>query len=262
MRTYFLKSMWEMTALPFEERLRRIKAAGYDGFELNVQDGVPDNLPELLDKYRLVWAAQMIHNTVDEFQKMLQPIVPMKPLRIVLHGGRDHFSNQEGAAFLTRCLMIEREIGIPIAHETHRYRLFYSPFVTRDYLRMFPEIKLNADLSHWCVVTESLLEENDDVVELATDRAVHIHARVGFQEGPQVSDPRAPEFAEPVRRHESWWDMIRGKANARGDQDLTVVPEYGPAPYLPALPYTQQPVADVWDICKWQMERLRKMWNL
>ncbi len=262
MRVYFLKSMWGMEAVPFEERLRRIKAAGYDGFEVGVWEELPEDLPELLEKYGLVWAAQTIHDTAEEFERALPPIVRMKPLRIVLHGGRDHYSPREGATFLTRCLMLEKSIGIPVAHETHRYRLFYSPFVTREYLRMFPELKLNADLSHWCVVTESLLEEIDDIVDLATDRAIHIHARVGYQQGPQVADPRAPEFHDPLRRHEYWWDTIRRKAEARGDTELCVVPEYGPAPYQAALPYTRQPVADIHEICQWQMERLRTKWGV
>jgi hypothetical protein len=36
-----------------------------------------------------------------------------------------------------------------------------------------------------------------------------------------------------------------------------VVPEYGPPPYLPTIPYTGAPVADLWAICEWARERLR-----
>jgi hypothetical protein len=34
-----------------------------------------------------------------------------------------------------------------------------------------------------------------------------------------------------------------------------LAPEFGPAPYLPLLPYTQAPVADLADICDWMARR-------
>ena len=34
---------------------------------------------------------------------------------------------------------------------------------------------------------------------------------------------------------------------AAGAELLTFTPEFGPAPYLQTLPYTQQPVADAWE---------------
>ena len=80
-------------------------------------------------------------------------------------------------------------------------RLFLSPFPTYSYLTQFPELQINADFSHWCVVCESLLEDLDEILSLACARAIHVHGRVGYQEGPQVPDPRAPENQEYLKRH-------------------------------------------------------------
>jgi len=261
MRILFLKSMWEMEGIPFDMRLQAIKDAGYDGFEYNVAGGFPHDFDDLLKEYGLVWVAQMIHATADEFQRSLAPVLAHKPLRIVLHGGRDHFTTAEGTLFLTKVGNIQRQIDVPIAHETHRHRLLYSPWVTREYLRMFPDLRLNADFSHWCVVTESLLEDQEELMEVVAARSIHIHARVGFQEGPQVGDPRAPEFADALRRHEAWWDAIRSFAEKRGEATLAVTTEFGPVPYQMALPYTKMPVADIWEINHWMMHRLRKRWG-
>jgi hypothetical protein len=36
--------------------------------------------------------------------------------------------------FFQEVLQIEKEIGIPVFHETHRRRVFYNPWTTRDIL--------------------------------------------------------------------------------------------------------------------------------
>jgi len=117
-------------------------------------------------------------------------------------------------AFFTKALEVEARAGIVICHETHRGRILYQPWVTRDLCREFPGLKLTADFSHFAVVAERVFHDGDEdwkacMVEFA--RATkHIHARVGFAEGPQVPDPRAPEYAEALEHHERWWDQILG----------------------------------------------------
>ena len=43
------------------------------------------------------------------------------------------------------------------------------------------------------VVHESTLTNRKSLIENVLNRSHHIHARVGFEEGPQVNDPKAPE---------------------------------------------------------------------
>ncbi|MEI7807831.1 MAG: sugar phosphate isomerase/epimerase, partial [Verrucomicrobiota bacterium] len=85
----------------------------------------------------------------------------------------------------------------------------------------------------------------------------HLHARVGFEEGPQVSDPRAPEWAGHLAAHEVWWNQIWKIQKQRGVATSTLTPEFGPAPYLHLLPFTQAPVANLADICDWMAIRER-----
>ncbi len=75
----------------------------------------------------------------------------------------------------------------------------YAAHVTKQYIEKYPELKLTLDISHWCNVHESLLQDQQDTVNKALDRTEHIHARIGHQEGPQVNDPRAPEWDEVVK---------------------------------------------------------------
>lgn len=53
---------------------------------------------------------------------------------------------------------LEKGFGFVISHETHRKRIFYNPWDTRDFLEKFPDIKVTADLSHWFnVLSETTL---------------------------------------------------------------------------------------------------------
>jgi hypothetical protein len=117
------------------------------------------------------------------------------------------------------------------------------------------KLQLTADLSHWCVVLEHVPDLNDPrddwwgpLLDEIASRTRLIHARVGFAEGPQVADPRAPEFAPEVTTHMMWWKRIWASQRERGFTELFAEPEFGPAPYHQILPYTQVPTSNLWDV--------------
>lgn len=263
MRLSIHKALWGMEAIgSLDEQLRRVRAAGYDGVEINVSGGVPAELGELLARHELEWCAQLIFERAEDLEAAMAACAPLRPTLFNVHGGRDRFSFDEGCAFFERALAAERRFGIPVGHETHRHRLLYSPFVAHAYLERFPDLRLTADFSHWTCVCEYLLGDLDEIMELALSRAIHIHCRVGHEEGPQVADPRAPEFEHYRHTFQGWWDRIRAHCEREGRESLVAVPEYGPPGYLQTLPYTRQPVADLWDICLWQANDLRERWGL
>ena len=72
---------------------------------------------------------------------------------------------------------------------------FANPWNTQRILRRFPSLKLTCDYSHWVCVAERLLPDCGEILQLSADHCWHLHARVGFEEGPQVPDPRAPEWS-------------------------------------------------------------------
>ncbi|HRG80840.1 MAG TPA: sugar phosphate isomerase/epimerase, partial [Cyclobacteriaceae bacterium] len=111
--------------------------------------------------------------------------------------------------------------------------------------------------SHWCNVHESYLSDQEETIAMALNRTDHIHARIGHPEGPQVSDPRAPEWKQAVETHFGWWDKIVERKKKEGKL-MTFLTEFGPPDYMPTLPYTRQAVANQWDINVYMMEVLRK----
>jgi hypothetical protein len=106
-------------------------------------------------------------------------------------------------------------------------------------------------------VSESLLADQPDNLNLALSRVDHIHARIGHQEGPQVNDPRAPEWDNAVKAHFGWWDKIINRKRQNGEL-MTILTEFGPPDYMPTLPYTREPLADQWAINEYMMQTLRK----
>ncbi|MFK7925204.1 MAG: sugar phosphate isomerase/epimerase family protein [Bacteroidia bacterium] len=241
------------------------KADGFDGIEVWLP-GIGarrDSLFAALKKYDLSFGllAGVGENDFkthfDRFQRALNTAVEQKPLYVNCHSGRDFFSFSENAQIIRYANELSKSSGVPIYHETHRGRILFAAHICRQFLEEIPELRLTLDISHWTNVHESLLENQQETVSLALGRTDHIHARIGHQEGPQVTDPRAPEWENAVKAHFAWWDEIVA-LKSKAKQNLTVLTEFGPPNYLPTVPYTQQPLADQWGINVHMMHAFRE----
>lgn len=193
----------------------------------------------------------------EQLDSTLKALAEYGPVKIGLHSGRDSMSHDDGCAFLEEALRVEAAIGLPVAHETHRGRLFFTPWDTAFYLRQFDRLKLVADYSHWVNVCERLPDDQAEALTLANQRVIYIHGRVGYEQGPQVPDPAAPEYTRQRDWHEAHWRTILQNRRQAGDSVMTFTPEYGPPDYLHTLPYTHVPVADLWDVCLQSAQRAR-----
>lgn len=260
MQLRLYKALWGMEG-PLADQFARIAAAGYTGIECGLPEpGQEQAFKDLLARYKFDLIAMVFTAGPDHlasYQRQVERAAAWKPRSITSHSGRDSMSLAQQMAFFEGALKVDRAAGILVGHETHRGRAFYNPWGTAQVLSALPELRVVADLSHWCCVAESLLQDCGPEVALACERAIHIHGRVGHEHGPQVSDPRAPEFAGHVAAHEQWWASIREAHARRGEASLSFTPEFGPPPYLPVMPYSQAPVADLWDICLWMAQRTK-----
>ena len=265
MQLVVMRHLWGVTE-SWEVAFPRFREAGYAGIETRAPE------PEDRERFRQLLAEhdfqyiQQVHtagSTVAEhvasFRKQVEAGRELTPRLIGVQGGRDAWNDEESVRFFEQVLEIEQEIGIPVGHETHRGRILFNPWVTSRMLDRFPDLKLVCDLSHWTLVGERMLADQGDVIRQAAERCIHLHARVGYEEGPQVPDPRAPEFAHCLDAFEAWWRMIWEIQRERGLAESTVTPEYGPPGYLHTLPYTRQPVANLAEVCDWQAQRVREI---
>jgi hypothetical protein len=172
--------------------------------------------------------------------------------------GCDAWSWQQNLDFFGQALELEQQAGIAISFETHRSRSLFNPWITRDLLLEFPAMKITCDFSHWCVVCERLIDTEWAILELCAQRALHVQCRVGYAQHAQVSDPRAPEFQVALSAHERWWDLVWKSQYQRKMEWVTMTPEFLYDGYMLTLPYTEMPVADVWQINAWMAERQRQ----
>ena len=168
----------------------------------------------------------------------------------------------QNKAFIIAANKLGKENNIPVYHETHRGRFSYNLPDTELYLEAIPNLKLTLDISHWMVVHESLLENQDENISEVINRTNHIHARVGHAEGPQVNDPEAPEWEKALDRHLDIWEQIIRLKWKENQKPFTITTEFGPAGYLPTLPYTKVPVADQWKANVFIMNTLKKRMNI
>ncbi len=241
---------------------------GYEGIDAVLPVSEKEALfRDLLERHGFFYIAQIgtvgqtLQEHLDSFRAQVERAVTFEPLLINAHSGRDAFSAAESREFFREALQIQADCGVPVVHETHRSRVLYNPWITRDLLREFPEMKLCCDFSHWINVCERLIHDQVEIIRLCAQRCLHIHARVGYEHGPQVPDPRAPEYAAHLEAHESWWEMIWYAQQDAGRELLTFTPEFGPPRYLHTLPFTDVPVTDLEEICNWQMRRQKEQFG-
>jgi len=220
-----------------------------------------DELIKLLKRGDWPWIAQVFSRNFDPggsveehlqtLRKQIDDCLPYEPVFFNAHTGADSWSRNETEDFYGKVLELEKEVGIAIAHETHRLRPFGNPWTTRDILEKFPDLKLTVDLSHWVCVCERLLPDLGDIIALVAKHSHHLHTRVGHEQGSQVPDPRAPEWQGHLDAHEAWWDIIWNTQREQGREVSTLTPEFGPFPYMPMIPFKNEPIADLAEICDW-----------
>ena len=263
MKLKLVRHLWGVDGTQgYSHYLPRWREVGYEVVEASLR--LSPNRPALLRLLKedgMQWVPQVfsrdfvpggtVREHLDSLQQQIEECLVHQPIFFNAHSGSDTWSLAQAEDFYGAVLELERRLGVAIAHETHRLRYFGNPWTTRPILERFPALKLTCDFSHWVCVAERLLPDCGEIIQLAAQHCHHLHARVGYEEGPQVSDPRAPEWAGHLAAHEAWWNQIWKTQIQRGFATSTLTPEFGPAPYLHLLPFTQAPVANLADICDW-----------
>ncbi len=251
---------------------KKTKEAGYDGIEIWLPEKKElKEFYEAVQKYELQFGFLIggsSSNAADhriEFEKALVTAcdsIVQKPLYINCHSGKDFFLFNENEKMIA--LTIEKEIksGIEILHETHRGRMCYTAPITKLFLEKHKHMQVTLDISHWTNVHESMLDDQKETIDYVISRTGHIHARIGHEESPQVNDPRAPEWKSHLEKHFAWWDKVVSHREVSGKKHISFLTEFGPATYMPTLPYTCQPVANQWDINVFMKNQIRERYSL
>lgn len=255
----YLYPFWGCEGLASSEFFERVSSNGFDGIEINLPDEATflHDFEEDLDSARstnadFYFMAQQVMDlrieTPEEYLKRvldrLEVCSRFEPDSINSHTGKDHYSYEENCRIIEAIENFSASKGIPVYHEIHRGRFSFHSRSTLRYLEEFPEIKLVGDFSHWCVVSESLLQDQTEILNQVYPHIHHIHARIGTEQASQSSGAFAPEWKNHLDTFLTFWRNMVSAAEATGRNKITITPEFGPFPYMPETPYSREPLYD------------------
>lgn len=258
-------SLWGFSG-DWHQAILRAKTYGFDGLEVNLLHpslaGLePLRVTDALKASHLGLVVELIsggdyvpdlaispERHLAELAEQLPKAERLHPERITVITGSDSWSVAVQDRFLEEVLNLVEACSCPVSLETHRSRSLFNPWTIVDRLERHPRLRLTADLSHWCAVSERLMTPELELIKAMADRVDHIHARVGHAQGPSVSHPFAPEARDALEAHRRCWALFMESQIDRGVQQPTITPEFGPDGYLPTLPFTGMPVADLLEI--------------
>lgn len=265
MQALILHSLWGFQG-GLQEAIQRARHHGFDGLEANLDHPAlagadPGAVVAELGAAGLALIVELVTGNgyvpdlamtaaehLQHLASQLERCRRLEPLRITVITGSDSWSRADQHWFWDRALVLAAAAPAPVTFETHRSRSLANPWRIQDWISRYPDLRLTADLSHWCVACERLMTPDLEPIQAIAERVDHIHARVGHAQGPQVSHPFAPEHTEALVAHRACWQLFLDRARVRGMKRFTLTPEFGPDGYLPTLPFTNQPVADLLQI--------------
>ncbi|OJJ67837.1 hypothetical protein ASPBRDRAFT_199539 [Aspergillus brasiliensis CBS 101740] len=256
------RTLWGIAPGPDQTEWRKkfveLKAHGYAGIEIDFAGISPEQLQLLrknCDEAGLEISVLLFSSWpqyvgprprgltpdahLEFYRGQLRLATILKPVVINAHSGADHWSYDESVYFYQKALQVEKEEGLEgiVSHETHRNRSLFSPYSTDYILQRVPELRVTADISHWVVVCERLLdqgEEDREILDRLIPNVRHIHARMGTTQSSQCPEPLNPAFAAERQFFESLWlRIVKSRQQTDPNCRITWVPEYGPFPYHP-----------------------------
>lgn len=272
MKLEIFRTLWGYRN-PWDQALDELRSAGFDGLEARLPEDDKEHagfgrflranqvpyictvfssspvLPRQLDT-----PAMHLEDLAFKFERAAE----LEPRFINLLAGNDRWGLAEQVDFFGAVLELGQQTGLLLSVEIHRARSFYSPWVTLDVIRQLPALRFTSDISHWVVTCERLLDDPADDLTPFIERVHHIQARVGYDQGPQVPHPGAPEYASALAFHQQHWENIWQSQQQRGFACTTLTPEFGPDGYLHHLPFTNVPVADLWQLNQWMAQSERQ----
>lgn len=276
MRIKLFKTLWGFDG-SVDDAIGEALDDGYDGIEGQppLDPAVAEQWAEKLARANLMFQAEIcttgsyvadrrapFEQHVEEFRASAAAARRAGARAITCLGGCDAWPVASSERFYAMAMEMAADQGLPVTFETHRGRPMFNPWTTVDLLARLSDLRLTADFSHWCVVTERLLTTEDEELAQVIPRVDHIHARVGYDQGPQVPHPGAPEYHAALEAHSGWWAAIWREQVRRGVALSTMTPEFGPDGYLQARPFSGEPVGDLRELNQWiagdQRERFAK----
>lgn len=151
------QALWALTGTPAPEAFDRVKEAGFHGMAVDLGALTLEQARATIPEYRRTGLAGL----VTAFPKSVEDLRPALHLAqeigapfVVVVGQVMPLSLDEAAETIRAWLRLAAEARMPVQFETHRNCITNDLYDTLRLMRMVPELRLAADLSHYVVDRE------------------------------------------------------------------------------------------------------------
>lgn len=168
-------------------------------------------------------------NTIDEIRQSAQRWSDEGYLCATMHIGWGFEDDAEVDRLVGAVIDASQSFEIPLYIETHRATITQDPWRTLRLIDVHPEVRFNADFSHWYTGLELVyggIEWKLDLLKPVFERTAFMHARVGNAGHIQV--PLADPTMETAMKHyrDMWTRAMAGWLSGAGPGDsLIFAPE-------------------------------------
>lgn len=165
---------------PEEGWIAALAAAGYDGVQFI--DPPPRHLLAQAREKGLAVCGSGRVNAVDDAGRLAEEAARDGLECLTLHVGWGHESDREGGALIEAILLAEARSGLPLFVETHRATIFQDSWRSVEWVRRFPDLRFNADWSHWYTGLEFVyggFANKWAYVRPVAERVGFMHGRIG-----------------------------------------------------------------------------------
>lgn len=236
-------SKWSLIGLPrggkewsFEEKLIRVKEAGFQGIETEEIFEDEQEAVELIRKHDLDlgMGSSKILRSVEEVRHGLEICKRVGAKYYVIVAGSAFMSDEEVTAFVRDSIRVSADVGIPLIFETHRHSLTESSYRVRQLVDRVSEIRFCADLSHYVVSGSLGGSSSEEWCQLwgpILDRCYSFQCRIS--NGEQVQVDVGDGNSKLAQKWVELWSEIlrRWLKNAQPGDMFPVTSELGPPNY-------------------------------
>lgn len=274
MKLLFFRTAWGVEG-SWIAAASEAQAFGFDGWESPCPPSRHAELAHIRQELAMPWICEISttgfavpdpraspRDHLEALARAIEAAMEFRPVLFTCMAGNDLWDEDTTIRFLREVVRLGRGSGKPLAVETHRSRALFHPRITRRLLEAVPELEVTCDFSHWCVVCERLvLDEQPELLELCAQRVRHIHARVGWDQGAQVDSLEAPRHQHALAAHLKWWRRLLEGMAARGFSQASLTPEFGPDGYQMLHPDTAEPVGSLFGMANAIRRKIVEAWD-
>jgi hypothetical protein len=223
---------------PMEEKFRMVAEAGYHGLCIDPAVHEIDDflkLKPLYREYELKCMVNAFPASVEELPLLLGLASELDASLVNVIGQVMPLTAEEGVPLVHQWMADAQRAGLPLLFETHRDCTLNDLYYALQLIKLVPEMRLCADLSHYVIDREMRLPlsvTDQDYMYRILERSDCFQGRIANSEQIQVQID-FPQHRDWVEQFRTWWTEGIGMWRQRNDQDATLIflCELGPPPY-------------------------------